>query len=46
VPSGIDFVNTYDSLAGRRLKVSYQPRDFFDPRISDYRKFNVISRIW
>ena len=46
VPSGIDFVNTYESLAGRRLKVSYQPRDFFDPRISDYRKFNVISRIW
>jgi len=46
VPSGIDFVNTYESLAGRRLKVSYQPREFFDPRISDYRKFNVISRVW
>lgn len=46
VPSGIDFVNTYESLAGRQLKLSYQPRDFFDPRVNDYRKFNVISRIW
>lgn len=46
VTSSVDLVNGYQSLLGKTIKVTYQPKDFFDPKVSDYRQFNVITKIW
>jgi hypothetical protein len=46
VNSSMDLVNDYESLKGRKVKLTYEARDFFDPKVNDYRKFNVVTRIW
>lgn len=45
VSASIDLVNDYEGLVGKTVKVSYRSSEFFDPRVSDYRRFNVITRI-
>ena len=45
IQSDIELTNHYNSLLGKTLKVTYDKKDFFDPKISDYRQFNVISKI-
>jgi hypothetical protein len=46
VPSSIDLINNYESLLGKSIKVTYQPKEFFDPKVNDYRPFNLITKIW
>lgn len=45
IQSDIELTNNYNSLLGKTLKVTYDKKDYFDPKISDYRQFNVISKI-
>jgi hypothetical protein len=45
IHSDIELTNNYNSLVGKTLKVTYDKKDYFDPKISDYRQFNVISKI-
>jgi hypothetical protein len=45
IHSDIELTNNYNSLLGKTLKITYDKKDFFDPKISDYRQFNVISKI-
>jgi hypothetical protein len=45
VKADIDLANNYNSLVGKALKITYDKKDFFDPKIADYRSFNVIVKI-
>lgn len=45
VKTDIDLANNYNSLVGKALKITYDKKDFFDPKIADYRSFNVIVKI-
>jgi hypothetical protein len=45
VKSDIDLMNNYNSLVGKTIKLTYEKKDFFDPKITDYRSFNVIVKI-
>lgn len=45
IKSSMDLTNNYSSLVGKSLKVTYEAKDFFDPKIADYRQFNVILKI-
>ncbi|MCB9174109.1 MAG: hypothetical protein H6589_05830 [Flavobacteriales bacterium] len=35
----------YKSLIGKNIVITYNPQEFFDPRIVEYRRYNIISRI-
>lgn len=43
--SNIELVNNYEKLFDKDVKVKYHAMLLFDPRISDYRNFNVIDKI-
>lgn len=45
VKSDFDLTNDYNSLVGKALKITYDKKDFFDPKISDYRSYNVIVKM-
>jgi len=45
IHSDIELTNNYNSLLGKAIKITYDKKDYFDPKISDYRQFNVISKI-
>jgi len=45
IQSDIELTNNYNSLLGKTVKITYDKKDYFDPKISDYRQFNVISKI-
>jgi hypothetical protein len=45
IHSDIELTNNYNSLLGKTIKLTYDKRDYFDPKISDYRQFNIISKI-
>jgi hypothetical protein len=46
VNANIDLINGYESMLGKNVKVTYQSKDFFDPKVNDYRQFNLITKIW
>ncbi len=35
-------IYTYPSLVGRTVNISFEQKEFFDPRIAEYRTFNII----
>jgi hypothetical protein len=43
--SNIELVNNYEKLFDKDVKVKYHSMMLFDPRISDYRYFNVLDKI-
>jgi hypothetical protein len=45
IKSDLELTNNYNSLLGKTIKLTYNKKDFFDPKISEYRQFNVISKI-
>ncbi len=40
-----EFVHNYKLLLGKQLQLVYTTENFFDPRIKEYRDFNIIERL-
>ena len=45
VESNLDLPENYRKLKGKEVELSYLQLEFFDPRISQYRLFNVIQSL-
>lgn len=45
VYTNIDLVTEYKNLIGEKLYVDYIEKEFYDPRIEQYRKFKVLQSI-
>lgn len=45
VKSEIDIQNEFDSLIGKIVKIEYSTVEIFDPRIKEYRNFNMIETL-
>lgn len=43
--SNIDLANNYKTLIESDVKIKYYTKEFFDPKIGEYRNFNVIEKI-
>jgi hypothetical protein len=43
--SNIELINKYETLFDKDVKVKYHVSSLFDPKINDYRNFNVIDKI-
>ncbi len=43
--SNIDLANNYRTLIENNVKITYYAKEFFDPKIGEYRNFNVIEKI-
>lgn len=40
-----DLVSQYQMLTGKEVKIGYEIQDIFDPKIGEYRRFNVIRSL-
>jgi hypothetical protein len=45
IESEDDFATSYAALLGKDVSISYKTQEFFDPKIGEYRKFFVITKI-
>jgi hypothetical protein len=45
VDSQFDLANSYSTLIGKSVSISYETQEFFDPRLLEYRRFFVIKSI-
>lgn len=45
VKSPFDIINDYPSLMNQVVDCSYTTQELFDPRINEYRRFNVLTEI-
>jgi hypothetical protein len=45
IESAADLTSSYSTLLGKTLHIGYEPREFFDPKLQEYRQFFVIKRI-
>ncbi len=45
VESQLDLVNSYSTLIGKSLSISYESSEFFDPKLLEYRQFFIIKSI-
>ena len=45
VDSEFDLTNSYSTITGKSLSISYEAQEFFDPRLSEYRQFFVIRSL-
>lgn len=45
VESNIDLANNYKTLIETDVKIKYFTKEFFDPKIGEYRNFNIIEKI-
>lgn len=45
IESGMELPTKYRSVVGESVVITYKVQDFFDPKIEDYRAFNVISKL-
>ncbi|NNM15883.1 MAG: hypothetical protein HKO56_04420 [Bacteroidia bacterium] len=45
VKADLNIVSEYKSLLNKRVILYYQPEEFFDPKIDEYRIFNKIVEI-
>jgi len=45
IEGDLDLVNNYEKLNGQKVDISYNRVNFFDPRIGEYRLFNVIRKM-
>ena len=43
--SNIDLANNYKTLIESDVKIKYYTKEFFDPKIGEYRNFNIIEKI-
>lgn len=45
VDSPLDMAGSYDRLMGKQVSITYEPMEFFDPKLKEYRSFNVIKKM-
>jgi hypothetical protein len=45
IDADFELTGNYNSLIGKEIKFTYDVRDYFDPKILEYRQFNIISKI-
>ncbi|MEY2924782.1 MAG: hypothetical protein RLZZ337_1330 [Bacteroidota bacterium] len=45
IDSDFDLANDYNSLIGKKAVLTYEEYEFFDPRLKEYRVFNVINAL-
>jgi len=45
VESDYDLANNYQTLVGKTVTISYDEYEFFDPRLKEYRVYNVINAL-
>ncbi|MBC7450795.1 MAG: hypothetical protein H7259_04840 [Cytophagales bacterium] len=45
IESEIELVDSYKTMMGRSVEIQYEAQDFYDPKIQDYRLFNVILQL-
>lgn len=45
VESNVDLANNYKTFLEVTVKIKYIQKEFFDPKIGEYRNFNVIEKI-
>ena len=45
VESNIEMPSFYSSLAGKSVEISYKKEEYFDPKIEQYRSFNIITKL-
>ncbi|HEY0262199.1 MAG TPA: hypothetical protein VGB95_04175, partial [Chitinophagales bacterium] len=43
--SDLDLMNNYKSLIGAHVLITYESKEFFDPKLKEYRQFSVIKEI-
>lgn len=46
VSSEYDLQNDYTNLKGKKVSIDYVEQEFFDPRLKEYRKLNVITDLY
>lgn len=45
IESDLDLVTDYQNLEGKNVTISYDEYEFYDPRLKEYRVFNVINAL-
>lgn len=45
VESDLDLANSYSGMVGKSIRISYETKEFFDPKLLEYRQFSVIKKI-
>jgi hypothetical protein len=45
IESNIDLSNNYKKMVGQLVKIIFKSQEFFDPRIGEYRTFNIIQKL-
>lgn len=45
IESNRDMITQYKSLTGKKVTIIYKNMEFFDPKIGEYRSYQVISKI-
>lgn len=45
INSEFELMTSYTSLLGKTVEVSYSKKEYFDPKIEQYRTFNIITQI-
>lgn len=45
IETKIDLQNKYNTLTNKNVKITYTTTDFFDPKIQEYRQFNIIKTL-
>jgi hypothetical protein len=46
VDSNLELEDEYDQIVGKSVEISYESKEFFDPKIGQYRQFNVIRNLF
>ncbi len=45
IESGMELTTKYRSVVGESVVITYKVQNFFDPKIEEYRDFNIISKL-
>jgi hypothetical protein len=45
INSKYNLIDQYDLLTGKTLDIYYKTQEFFDPRIKEYRQFNIMTKM-
>jgi hypothetical protein len=45
VESNIDLANNYRTLVENDVRIKYYTKEFFDPKIGEYRNFNILEKL-
>ncbi len=45
IDTGYDLIGNYKNLLSKSVEIYYNKQEFFDPKISEYRNFNIITKL-